>query len=297
MTLITSSKVNQFFSDLFIGAISACISKTVASPLEVIKLQIQNQDELIKQKIISKPYSSILDCLIRLVKEGGILSLYKGNLINILSYFPTQSVNFALKPCFKNLLSKNKTIKDKILLYNILSGSLAGMTSMLFFHPLDFAHTKISTDRKNKLLNKNTKYKNVLDVYKQEYKKGGLKGIYRGIPMSCATMFIYRGLYFGLYDTMKVYAKNSFSKGIIGWGSTIISGACAYPFDTVRRRMMMSNGENDAYKNSLICFKYIIMKEGWKSLYKGHGANIMRSLCGALALVLFDKFKDVGKKL
>ena len=296
MTSLTKEKITEFISDFSIGALSSIISKTVASPLEVIKLQMQNQDELIKQNIISKPYSSILNCLIRLVKEGGIQSLYRGNLINILFYFPTQSVNFALKHNFKTLLSKNKKLKDNKLLFNILSGALAGMTSMLIFHPFDFAHTKISTDKKNKLLNKKQKYKNLKDLYKQEYKKGGLKGIYRGIPMSCTTMFIYRGLYFGLYDTLKNYGKNSITKGLIGWGSTIVAGAAAYPFDTVRRRMMMTNGENDAYKNSFLCIKYIIMKEGWKSLYKGHSANILRSLAGAGVLVLFDKFKDIVKK-
>jgi solute carrier family 25 (adenine nucleotide translocator) protein 4/5/6/31 len=296
MTSLANEKITQFITDFSIGALSSIISKTVASPLEVIKLQMQNQDELLKQNIISKPYTSILNCLIRLIKEGGIQNLYRGNLINILFYFPTQSVNFALKPHFKTLLSKNKKIKENKLLFNILSGALAGMTSMLIFHPFDFAHTKISTDKKNKLLNKKPKYKNLKDVYKQEYKKGGLKGIYRGIPMSCTTMFIYRGLYFGLYDTFKNYAKNSFSKSLIGWGSTIAAGAAAYPFDTVRRRMMMSNGENDAYKNSFLCFKYILYKEGWKSFYKGHSANVLRSLAGAGVLVLFDKFKEIIKK-
>ena len=52
-------------------------------------------------------------------------------------------------------------------------------------------------------------------------------------------MFIYRGLYFGLYVTFKIYTKNSFIKSLIGWSSTIIAGAYAYPFDTVRRRMII----------------------------------------------------------
>ena len=69
---------------------------------------------------------------------------------------------------------------------------------------------KISTDKKNKLINEKPKYKNIIDLYKKEYKKGGIKGIYREIPMSCITIFIYRELYFGLYDIFKIYTINKF---------------------------------------------------------------------------------------
>jgi hypothetical protein len=30
-----------------------------------------------------------------------------------------------------------------------------------------------------------------------------LKGLYRGFWISCACIFIYRGLYFGLFDSLK----------------------------------------------------------------------------------------------
>ena len=54
MTSLTKEKITEFISDFSMRALSSIISKTVASPLEVIKLQMQNQDELIKQNIISK---------------------------------------------------------------------------------------------------------------------------------------------------------------------------------------------------------------------------------------------------
>ena len=112
--------------------------------------------------------------------------------------------------------------------------------------------------------------------------------------MSCITMFIYKGLYFCLYVTFKIYTKNSFIKSLIGWSSTIIAGAYAYPFDTVRRRMIIR--KYNIYQNSFFCFKYFLFKEGWKSLYKGHSANFLRSLCDTSVLALFDKVKDLLNK-
>lgn len=60
--------------------------------------------------------------------------------------------------------------------------------------------------------------------------------------------------------------------------------------------MIMTSGVPNSYTNSIECMKKIIQKEGVKSLYKGHGANILRSLAGAGVLVLYDKFKDAFSK-
>ena len=35
------------------------------------------------------------------------------------------------------------------------------------------------------------------------YKEEGIRGLYRGFAVSCVGIFLYRGLYFGLHDTLK----------------------------------------------------------------------------------------------
>ena len=56
---------------------------------------------------------------------------------------------------------------------------------------------------------------------------------------------MYRGAYFGLYDTAKgVVFKDEKNANIIAkWAVaqtvTAAAGICSYPFDTVRRRLMM----------------------------------------------------------
>ena len=61
----------------------------------------------------------------------------------------------------------------------------------------------------------------------------------------CAGIIVYRGAYFGLYDTAKgVVFKDEKNANIIAkWAVaqtvTAAAGICSYPFDTVRRRLMM----------------------------------------------------------
>ena len=74
---------------------------------------------------------------------------------------------------------------------------------------------------------------------------------------------------------------------------TTVAGIAAYPIDTIRRRMMMvSGGENaNKYKSSIGAFNMILKEEGVAALFKGAGSNVLRGLAGALVLVGFDELK------
>merc|ERR1712098_838613 len=78
--------------------------------------------------------------------------------------------------------------------------------------------------------------------------------------------------------------------------TAIISGAAvSYPFDTVRRRLQMQAEkppEEHIYKGTVDCLKKIAAEEGvGPGLYKGFIANALRSVGGALVLVLYDRAK------
>lgn len=72
------------------GGVSAAVSKTAAAPIERIKLLIQNQDEMIKQGRLAEPYKGISDCFSRTIKDEGFGALWRGNVANVIRYFPTQ---------------------------------------------------------------------------------------------------------------------------------------------------------------------------------------------------------------
>lgn len=90
------------------GGVSAAVSKTAAAPIERVKLLIQNQDEMIKQGRLSEPYKGIGDCFSRTVSTEGVGSLWRGNISNVVRYFPTQALNFAFKDKFKRMFAMDK---------------------------------------------------------------------------------------------------------------------------------------------------------------------------------------------
>merc|ERR1739847_114122 len=92
-----------FFEDFMLSGVAAGVSKTAAAPIERVKLLVQNQDEMIKQGVLDRPYGGIPDCTKRTLATEGIGSFWRGNLANVLRYFPTQALNFAFRdrsrPC------------------------------------------------------------------------------------------------------------------------------------------------------------------------------------------------------
>jgi len=289
-----------FYEDFLLAGVSATISKTAAAPLERVKLLVQNQGEMLKSGRLATPYKGIGDCFVRVAKEEGIASFWRGNGANIIRYFPTQALNIAFKERIKNAFAvdKEKEGYAKWLVANIASGGAGGALSQVFVYSLDYARTRLANDAKS-ANGGERQYKGLIDVYKKTYKADGIAGLYRGFTLSCVGIMVYRGLYFGLYDSMKPLLKNLGMEGsfaasfILGWGVTTVAGIASYPIDTIRRRMMMTSGEAVKYKSSIDCAKQVMQKEGVQAFFKGCGANILRGVAGAGVLSGFDKIKEV----
>jgi len=97
---------------------------------------------------------------------------------------------------------------------------------------------------------------------------------------------------------MPAHLKNNFlATFLLGWCVTTAAGLASYPIDTIRRRMMMTSGEAVKYSSSIDCAIQILAKEGFKSYFKGAGANILRAIAGAGALSGYDKlqFMMIGR--
>jgi len=285
-----------FFESFMLSGVAAGVSKTAAAPIERVKLLVQNQDEMIKQGRLDKPYNGVIDCTTRVLKTEGVYPFWRGNLANVLRYFPTQALNFAFKDTIKAMFKTSKDAPNYLKFgTNIASGGAAGTMSLLFVYSLDYARTRLANDAKGK--GGERQFNGLIDVYVKTLKSDGIQGLYRGFTISAVGIFIYRGMYFGLYDTLKplLLGKDA-GVGIsflLGWAVTVTAGLMSYPIDTVRRRMMMTSGGGVKYKGSMDCFIQVVKNEGFMSLMKGAGANILRGVAGAGVLAGFDKFKEI----
>jgi solute carrier family 25 (adenine nucleotide translocator) protein 4/5/6/31 len=77
-----------FAADFLLGGVSAAVSKTIVAPIERVKLLLQVQDN-IKDIPADQRYKGIGDCFMRVNSEQGFASFWRGNLANVVRYFPT----------------------------------------------------------------------------------------------------------------------------------------------------------------------------------------------------------------
>jgi len=298
---------SSFLIDFAAGGISGAIAKTCTAPIERVKLIIQTQDSnpLIRSGEVPR-YTGIGNCFSRVASEQGIGAFWRGNFTNVIRYFPTQAFNFAFKDSIKAMFPKysSKTDFGMYFLVNMASGGLAGAGSLCIVYPLDYARTRLASD-----VGSGKKTFNGLADCLVKTAKGpsGVMGLYNGFGVSVIGIIPYRGVYFGLFDSLAGINPYKKDKGMVGLASkfciaqitAITAGYASYPFDTVRRRLQMQSEKPKSewlYKGTMDCFAKVASEEGIPALFKGAGANALRTVGSALVLVLYGEIKDAIAK-
>ncbi|KAJ3358862.1 hypothetical protein HDU91_005098 [Kappamyces sp. JEL0680] len=262
-------------------------------------------------------YCSVLIQLVFLYylnyRLSGIRSAFN-EIPNVVRYFPTQALNLASKDLFRSMFPKYnpKTEFWKFLGSNMASGGAAGAVSLSVVYPLDYARTRLASD-----VGKGQRtFTGIYDCLKKTAQgPKGVLGLYQGFGVSVAGIVAYRGAQFGLNDTIKgfnpygtirsthvldkdVTMVGIASKFLAAQVSVIISGYASYPFDTVRRRLMMESEkplDTRLYRGTIDCFGKIVKNEGVSAMFKGAGANILRGTGAALVLVLYGEASNYMK--
>ena len=140
--------IPDFLLDFTAGGISASITKTLVSPWERMKLIIQTQDAnpLIKSGDMPR-YTGMKDCFSRVYKSQGFGGLWRGNLVNVIRYAPTQALNFALFDRIRLKFPNSESLNTwRNLGACISSGALAGAGSLCLVYPLDHARVRLEAD-------------------------------------------------------------------------------------------------------------------------------------------------------
>ncbi|KAF7126520.1 hypothetical protein RHSIM_Rhsim11G0043300 [Rhododendron simsii] len=291
--------VTSFQRDLMAGAVMGGLVHTIVAPIERAKLLLQTQES--NAAIVSGPhrrFKGMVDCIVRTVREEGILSLWRGNGSSVLRYYPSVALNFSLKDDYNSRLPARSSKFNFLLI-----------TSMNFFcswsHPCNTLFVVCPVDHSNQTLawsrGRSTLYK-----FRKKYYFGRTSilkiipyGIVFGAPPSAHFMTLRTVLLFKLFSNclIMISHKNKpelalWKRWVVAQAVTTSAGLVSYPLDTVRRRMMMQSGlEHAMYGSTMDCWKKIYRTEGVASFYRGALSNVFRSTGAAAILVLYDEVK------
>ena len=264
-------EVQKAVSSFGCGGAAGAIARTTVAPIDMIKIKMQTS---FLQGTESK-YTSIVGTARQIVKDEGVLRLWRGNLTNCIRVVPHTAIQFSSYDMIKGMLVGDQTQMSVPL--RLTAGALSGMAAATFTHPMDVIRIRLQTQ---------PELRGMLDATRSVYAENGLRTFYKGYTPAIISLSPFIAINFATFDTLKTlyFGDKKFSKkelqarspfAILGLGAAagIIAQTACYPLDTVRRRMQIAGKH---YTSTANAFVTIAQQEGMRGFYKGMSANALK---------------------
>ncbi|KZV82129.1 mitochondrial carrier [Exidia glandulosa HHB12029] len=262
----------QLRSYFVAGGVAGAASRTVVSPLERLKIIQQ-----VQPPHADKQYKGVWRSLVRMWREEGFKGFMRGNGINCVRIIPYSAVQFTTYEQLKKFFTYYRG-GELDTPTRLLSGALAGITSVSTTYPLDLVRARLSIasatmDFKKPMTIQPTPatapklalyhtsaaasttstsaplgppkipgmWEMTVKVMREE---GGVRALYRGLVPTAMGVAPYVGINFAAYEALRGWltppGKTSVPRKLLcGALAGSISQTLTYPFDVLRRKMQV----------------------------------------------------------
>jgi len=266
------------FSQNFVsGGIAGVASRTITSPLDVVKILAQVGTKDTQQGFL-KTFSNVY-------KEEGLKAFWKGNGIACVRLFPYNAVQFASFNYLKVVFADNET--GKLSAMNaLIAGSLGGITATVVTYPTDMMKTRLTVAHADP---SKAKYHGMIDCFRVILREEGPLAFYKGMSTSVIGVVPFAGGTFMAYEVLdglwgkpkeKMTPMENFINGCL---AASFAQTFSFPFDTIRKKLQAQsktvhasmkpdvefNGMTDAFIKT-------VQKYGPLGLWKGTTANLAK---------------------
>ncbi|CAM8940586.1 unnamed protein product [Rhodiola kirilowii] len=310
-------QLKRAFIDATAGAVSGGISRTLTSPLDVIKIRFQVQLEpttswALAQRGLPVPskYNGMFQATRDIFREEGYRGFWRGNVPALLMVMPYTAIQFTVLHKIKTFAAGSSKAEDHSSLspyLSYISGALAGCAATVGSYPFDLLRTILASQGEPKV------YPNMRSAFLDIVQNRGFRGLYAGLSPTLVEIIPYAGMQFGTYDTFKRWAmiwnKNklgntydtlsSFQLFVCGLAAGTCAKLVCHPLDVVKKRFQIeglqrhprygARVEHKAYKNMFDGLRQILHNEGWAGLYKGIVPSTIKAApAGAVTFVAYE---------
>lgn len=159
-------------------------------------------------------------------------------------------------------------------------------------YPLDLLRTRFAAQGTERV------YRGLLCAVGAIYKDEGPRGFFRGVSPTLAQIVPYMGIFFVTYETLKVrmaemqlpWGTGDATAGVVG---SVIAKTAVFPLDLVRKRIQVQGptrtryvyGDIPEYKTTLGALRSIVMREGFRGLYKGLPISLIKAAPGSAVTI------------
>ncbi|GMH70693.1 hypothetical protein TrLO_g13248 [Triparma laevis f. longispina] len=280
-----SNKPADGFHKAASGGISAAISRSVVAPLERLRMQMSVDG--------AKYNNSNVQALKGMIKEEGVLGLWRGNGVNMIRIIPQNAVAFGIRGPTK------KAIEDAFgqsALTTLASNSVSGMICITSVYPLDLVRGRITTSP--------GVYKGIFDATKKIIGAEGAGALFKGISHANIWAIPYYAATFGAYTQAKQMYVDNFMEGesdrapgpmaglVLGMVAGCSGTVSGFPLEAARRKLQMQGvgGRPILYNGLADCLIKVAKNEGLGGLFRGCSANIVKMApASAITFACYEK--------
>ncbi|TDG50000.1 hypothetical protein AWZ03_003510 [Drosophila navojoa] len=250
----------------YFGGLASTLGTIVTHPLDVVKVQMQTQKRIRKQKLSTVGFMHIL------VKQHGIYSLFKGISASLMRQYTYTMARFGIYAAGTSVVDTH-SMTSKVLL-SAFSGGAGGLIGA----PADLLNVRLQNDVKLPLENRRN-YRNVFDGLVRVCQEEGCFSLFNGASFAALRgAFMTVGQIAFYEQTKDILLSAGFPERADTYVfSSIVSAIAAtlltQPIDVAKTRSM--NAAPGVYRNLTDVF-YKTALEGPMAFYKGSIPALLR---------------------
>ncbi|XP_048004763.1 calcium-binding mitochondrial carrier protein SCaMC-2 isoform X1 [Leguminivora glycinivorella] len=262
-------QTGKWWRHLLAGGIAGAFSRTCTAPLDRLKVFLQ----------VNPTREGMSKCLARMISEGGITGLWRGNGINVIKIAPESAIKFAAYEQVKRVILGDRKNQPLEIYERFAAGATAGAISQTVIYPLEVLKTRLA-------LRKTGQYSGIMDAAKKIYAREGLRCFYKGYIPNILGIVPYAGIDLAVYETLKKKYINKYhhngQPGMLlllacGSASCTLGQVCSYPLALVRTRLQAQEKAAKVAEGTMRgVFKDIVQREGVRGLYRGITPNFIK---------------------
>jgi len=303
-------KLRELGGQLASGGLASAIAKTCVAPFDRTKILLQTSDVIAKSTPGHRSYTGVFDAFRRIPQEQGLSSFWRGNLTNCSRVVPTYALRFTFFDHFREFVSKGcDPTKSLPLSRQMAAGALSGTVTMLCTFPLDLLRTRMSAEVT--AAGKARVYGSMVASAARIVRVDGVVGLYRGLGISLVEIGPYLAISFGGYEYLKsrFSSTEAYDRTLLddvwsrlgcGWLSGVSASLICYPFDTMKRHLMVQNAAYISHTSVaqqtrlLSVVTHLYQQGGVRAFYRGCLINALNSgPAAALTFVANDTLRGL----
>lgn len=303
--------LDYVFRSAISGGVAGCAAKTLIAPLDRVKILFQTKNPEFQQwagTLLGLPRS-----IRYITRTEGVFGLLRGHSATLLRVFPYAAVKFVAYEQIRGVIISTNDHETHV--RRFLTGSLAGLCSVLFTYPLDVIRVQIAY-RGNEF-QEHRLFHTVRAILEEDGGSKKILNLYSGFFPTLLGVIPYAGVSFLAHDILHDIFRNEWlhsyavnwqartsritgKKPLHNWAQLIAGGlsgvlaqTSAYPLEVVRRRMQVA-GITKSKLTLMNTVKAIYAEGGIRAFFVGLSIGYMKiAPMFACSFLVYERMKTI----